>query len=162
MEDCEKEKKELQDRIKELKKSKNKNKRWRAEGANKYFYIDFYGNIESATDLGVYDDIYRYKTRNYFKTEEEAEEYQEIMNIYYDLMDLAEDLNNGEKIDWNNEFKCKYSIYYSYEVNTLRRQLNYKCKELGQIYCLDEDFLEKAIEKIGKNKLIKLFTYERS
>ena len=79
MEDCEKEKKELQDRIKELKKSKNKNKRWRAEGANKYFYIDFYGNIESATDLGVYDDIYRYKTRNYFKTEEEAEEYQEIM-----------------------------------------------------------------------------------
>ena len=30
-------------------------------------------------------------------------------------------------------------------------------KSLGQIYCLDENFLEKAKEKIGEYKLKKLF-----
>ena len=47
-------------------------------------------------------------------------------------------------------------------VNSINRTNAYVCKELGQIYCLDGDFPEKAIEKIGKDKLIKLFTYERN
>lgn len=84
------------------------------------------------------------------------------MNTYYDLMDLAEELNNGEKIDWNDNQQCKYTIFYDFEDNFLNRNNAYVCKEFGQIYCLDGDFVEKAIEKIGKDKLTKLFTYERS
>ena len=77
-------------------------------------------------------------------------------------MDLADELNNGEKIDWNDGSQCKYSIYYSYEIDTLQRHCSFRCKDLGQIYCLDGNFKDKAIEKIGEDRLKKLFTYERN
>ena len=98
--------------------------------------------------------------RNYFKTREEAEEYKEVFNTYYDLMDLAEELNNGEKIDWSNDKQKKF--YICFKGNKLVQGYTYSIKEIGEICCLDENFKEKAIEKIGEDKLIKLFTYERS
>ena len=150
---------ELQSKVNKLEnesKEEKKGKRWRAKVNGTYFYVDDSGDVVTCHEYNEYGDNYRYKngdnyrykTRNYFKTEEEAEEYKEIMNTYYDLMDLAEELNNGEKIDWNDNQQCKYTIFYNFE--------------FGQIYCLDGAFLEKAIEKIGKDKLTKLFTYERN
>lgn len=150
------------DKIENQKKEEKKGKRWRAKTDNEYFYVDDLGNVERTPEFNDNEDNYRFKIRNYFKTKEEAEEYQDIINTYYDLMDLAEELNNGRKIDWNNPYQEKYSIYYNGVDETLSIDCFETVKDLGQIYCLDGDFLEKAIEKIGKDKLIKLFTYERS
>lgn len=165
LEELKKQISELQSKVDKLenqKKEEKNRKRWRARINDRYFYVDKNGKADDTLEINDREDDFRYKTRNYFKTEEEEEEYQEIMNTYYDLMDLAEELNNGEKIDWHNEYQCKFPIYYSFKCDTLDEGRAYVCKELGQIYCLDEDFLEKAIEKIGKDKLIKLFKYERS
>ena len=163
LEDLKKQISELQSKVTKLEnESKKENKRWRAKVYDTYFYVDDFGYVDGCHETNAEADNYRYKIRNYFKSGEEAEEYQEIMNTYYDLMDLAEELNNGEKIDWNDNQQCKYTIYYSFKCDTLDKGIAYVCKEFGQIYCLDEDFLEKAIEKIGKDKLIKLFTYERN
>lgn len=172
LEDLKKQISDLQSKVAKIEnesKEEKKGKRWRAKVNDTYFYVDDSGDVvtchEYNDDGDNYryknGDNYRYKTRNYFKTEEEAEEYQEVINTYYALMDLAEELNNGEKIDWHNEYQCKFPIYYSFKCDTLDEGRAYVCKELGQIYCLDGDFLEKAIEKIGKDKLTKLFTYER-
>ena len=144
---------ELQSKVAKIEnesKEEKKGKRWRAKVNGTYFYVDDSGDVDVVPCYEYNDDgdNYRYKTRNYFKTKEEAEEYKEVMNTYYDLMDLAEELNNGEKIDWNDNQQCKYTFFYNFE--------------FGQIYCLDGAFLEKAIEKIGKDKLTKLFTYERN
>lgn len=165
LEEIKKELSELQSKVAKLEnesKEEKKGKRWRARINNPYFYVDDFGEVDGCHEYNEYGDNYRYKTRNYFATYEEAEEYKEVMNTYYDLMDLAEELNNGEKIDWNDNQQCKYTIYYRFKCDTLDDGIAYVCKEFGQIYCLDEDFLEKAIEKIGKDKLTKLFTYERN
>lgn len=167
LEDLKKQISELQSKVTKLeneskKENKKENKRWRAEINDTYFYINDVGYVDVSHENNDSFDKYRFKTRNYFKTEEEEEEYQEIMTTYYDLMDLAEELNNGKKINWNDEAQCKYVIYYSFKCNTLDEGIAYVCKELGQIYCLDEDFLKKAIKKIGEDKLKKLFTYERN
>ena len=165
LEEIKKELSELQSKVAKLEdesKEEKKGKRWRARRNNRYFYVDKYGKADDTLEINDREDDFRYKTRNYFKTEEEAEEYKEVMNTYYDLMDLAEELNNGEKIDWNDNQQCKYTIYYDFEDNFLNRDNFYVGKEFGQIYCLDGDFVEKAIEKTGKDKLIKLFKYERS
>ena len=165
LEEIKKQISELQSKVAKLEdesKEEKKGKRWRARRNNRYFYVDKYGKADDTLEINDREDDFRYKTRNYFKTEEEAEEYKEVMNTYYDLMDLAEELNNGEKIDWNDNQQCKYTIYYRFKCDTLDDGIAYVCKEFGQIYCLDEDFLEKAIEKIGKDKLTKLFTYERN
>lgn len=165
LEEIKKQISELQSKVDKLEnesKEEKKGKRWRAKMNDTYFYVNDFGDVDSCHESNYDEDNYSYKTRNYFKTEEEAEEYQEIMNTYYDLMDLAEELNNGEKIDWNDNQQCKYTIFYDFEDNFLKRTNAYVCKELGQIYCLDGDFVEKAIEKIGEDRLKKLFKYERS
>ena len=165
LEDLKKQISELQSKVAKLEnesKEEKKGKRLREEINDTYIYINDVGYVDVSHENNDSFDKYRFKTRNYFKTEEEAKEYKEVMNTYYDLMDLAEELNNGEKIDWHNEYQCKFPIYYSFKCDTLDEGRAYVCKELGQIYCLDEDFLEKAIEKIGEDRLKKLFTYERN
>ena len=165
LEEIKKQISELQSKVAKLEnesKEEKKGKRWRAKINDTYFYINDAGYVDVSHENNDSFDEYRFKTRNHFKTEEEAEEYKEVMNTYYDLMDLAEELNNGEKINWNDEAQFKYVIYYNYEENSLEKTYAYSSKDLGQIYCLDENFKEKAIEKIGKDKLIKLFTYERN
>lgn len=164
LEEIKKQISELQSKVAKLENEskEEKNKRWRARINDTYFFVDDSGDVVNCREYNEYSDNYRYKTRNYFATYEEAEEYQEVMNTYYDLMDLAEELNNGEKIDWNDNQQCKYTIFYDFEDNFLNRNNAYVCKEFGQIYCLDGDFVEKAIEKIGEDRLKKLFKYERS
>lgn len=143
-------------------KSEEENKRWRAEIGNKYFFVDDYANVISCHDNNDMTDNYRFKMRNYFKTKEEAEEYKEVMNTYYELMDLAEELNKGRKIDWNNERQQKFYIFFNLKTHKLIQGYTYISKGIGQIYCLNENIIGIAIEKIGADKLIKLFTYERS
>lgn len=165
LEEIKKQISELQSKVDKLEnesKEEKKGKRWRAKINDTYFYINDVGYADVSHENNDSFDKYRFKTRNYFKSEEEAEEYQEIMNTYYDLMDLAEELNNGKKINWNDEAQCKYVIYYSFKCNTLDEGIAYVCKEFGQIYCLDGDFVEKAIKKIGEDRLKKLFKYERN
>ena len=82
------------------------------------------------------------------------------MNTYYDLMDLAEELNKGRKIDWNNDTQQKF--YICLKGNKLVKGYTYTIKEIGQIYCLNENIIGEAIEKIGEGKLEKFFKYERS
>ena len=167
LEELKKQISELQSKVTKLeneskKENKKENKRWRAEINDTYFYINDVGYVDVSHENNDSFDKYRFKTRNYFKTEEEEEEYQEVMITYYNLMDLAEELNKGRKIDWNDEDQCKYSFYYKYDCDSFETLFAHSYKNSGQIYCLDEDFLKKAIKKIGEDKLTKLFTYERS
>lgn len=166
MDNLEEIKKQISDLQSKADKLENENKkeikRWRANRSDTYYYVDDCGHVNVCYENNDGFDNYRYKMRNYFRTAGKATEYKEIINTYYDLMDLAEELNNGEKIDWNDNQQCKYTIFYDFEDNFLKRTNAYVCKEFGQIYCLDGDFVEKAIEKIGEDRLKKLFKYERS
>ena len=82
---------------------------------------------------------------------------EEKRKIYIQLKNLAERLNNGEKIDWNNIEKDKYYIYYDYANKELRKEYNNAWSNQGTIYCLDENFLDIAIKEIGEENLLKLF-----
>lgn len=144
---------ELGKEIKRLEESE----RWRAKKGEKYFFVYNDGVVFSDSDDFYNVDNFRYQTRNYFKTEEEAQAYLDNLNTYYELMDLAEKLNNGEKIDWNNIHQEKRYIIYDFFEKELGQYLTHDFINLGQIYCLDKDFLNKAIKIIGKEKLEKLF-----
>lgn len=150
---------ELGKEIKRLENEK-KNKRWRAEQEKEYFYIEESGYINEVIEYFDRVDDFNYKTRNYFKTEEEAQRHLDNINTYYELMDLAEELNNGEKIDWNNNSQTKYSIYFDFDDRRIYCAANNVLKTLRQIYCLDENFLEVAKQKIGEERLESLFMEE--
>ena len=164
LEEIKKQISELQSKVAKLEnesKEEKKGKRWRAEINDTYFYINDAGYADVSHENNDSFDKYRFKTRNYFRTEEEAEEYQEIINTYYDLMDLADELNNGKKIDWYDDTQQKFYIYFDFKRNKFVQSYTYVTKDIGQIYCLNENIIGIAIEKIGTDKLIKLFTYER-
>lgn len=147
------------------------NKRWRAGYGEKYYLVDEFEKKD--IPVGTYTledegynvefedttDEFYYKTRNYFETPEEAEEYREKIKTYYDLMDLADELNGDRNINWNDKEQHKYNISYNVDEEKLYINFDFfsKYKDLGQIYCLDKNFLDIALERIGKDRLEKLF-----
>ena len=147
----------LKKELDECEKSGKVNKRWRAEKYESYYYVDSDLFVEEHTERDIEEDDNRYQIHNYFVTREEAEKVAEKIKIYIELKDLAEELNEGEEIDWENEYQAKYYIYNCNENKTLECNASYCCEEIGQIYCLNKDFLEIAIERIGEERLLKLF-----
>ena len=150
---------ELEMQIKELKQNgiEENCKRWRADYDNNYFWIGSACDITCETDDEHSFDDARYVIGNYFRTKEEAEKMVEKIKIYTQLKDLALRLNNGEKIDWENADQAKYYIYYNCEKMKLSYSQDWLCKKIGQIYCLDINFLYIAEQEIGEENLKKLF-----
>lgn len=148
---------ELGKEIERLEKNKG---RWRAEDKEYYYKVGDCGEVEYISeDLHDFDE-FRYKTRNYFKTEEEAQTYLDNIKTYYELMDLAEELNGDEKIDWKDVNQIKYCIVYKNNEDRFFQYFYCVDNRIGNIYCLDKHFLEKAKERIGEERLIKLFRGE--
>lgn len=73
-----------------------------------------------------------------------------------ELQDLADELNEAEPIDWEDNNQAKIFIEYHHIANRLVRGFAYSCRGLN-IYSTNERFLEIAKERIGEDRLIKLF-----
>ena len=147
---------EIEKKIEDLEKQESE-VRWRAREGEKYYYFCGHGEICADRDGPYKIDTGRYNLGNYFKTEEEAENVVEKIKIYTQLKDLALQLNRGKKIDWNNSDQSKWFIVLGFFDNTLRSNCSYMRQEIGQIYCLDGNFLEDAKQEIGEENLRKLF-----
>lgn len=73
-----------------------------------------------------------------------------------ELQDLADELNEAEPIDWRDRSQAKHSINLDSVNEELGLSYTYRLKELN-IYSTDKEFLKKAKERIGEERLIKLF-----
>lgn len=82
--------------------------------------------------------------------------YQKIpyKKIKVKLKSLAEELNDGRKINWKDYNQAKYSIIYDHDDKCISYRASYTSQEPEIIYCLDDDFKKKAIEEIGEENLI--------
>ena len=125
--------------------------RWKPGHNENYWSVMGNGNVDyflfnTASDY----DNGCYEKHNCFKTEEEAQSRADKIKIYWQLYDLAERLNKGEKINWKNQGQRKYFIYYSDAEEHLDYDYGWVSKMIGQIYCLDENFLDTAIEEIRR------------
>lgn len=131
--------------------------RWRAKENEIYYYFNDFGEIHVNRDGCCGTDTDRYDLGNYFETEEEAKKAVEKIKIYTQLKDLAMRLNKGEKINWDNILQRKYHISLNHSSNVLMCLFANWSQDIGQIYCLDENFLDVALQEIGEENLRKLF-----
>ncbi len=132
------------------------NIRWRAKGKSPYYMIGGHGYIlEQMENFGSFD-TWNYNAGNYFKTEQEAQNYKDNLITKQKLKDLALRLNNGAEIDWHNDYQKKYYIHYSFFKKELCLCYATVSKFIGEIYCLNDNFLNIAIQEIGEEALIKL------
>ena len=79
------------------------------------------------------------------------------LEIETKLKDIAETINAGRKIDWEDRDQNKYEIYYDYTRKKIECRAFCYCKDQGIIYCLDQSFLKVAKQEIGEENLIKYF-----
>lgn len=139
------------EKIEEIKKGV----RQKPEEGEIYFYLSSDGNIECTTWRQDAVDLYRFNTGNCFKTEQEVKEYKENLLTKQALKDLALELNNGVEIDWGNSRQPKHYLYIDYETNLLSTEYAVISQE-NIVYCLNNQFLTIAKDRIGEDKLIKL------
>lgn len=148
---------QIEKKIDELEKQKEKSyERCRLFNGQLYYFSNSNGSINFDMDNYIKTDNERYELGNYFQTKEEAEKAVEKRRIYTQLKDLALKLNNGEKINWSDSTQHKWGIVLDNFKNILRCYA-YIGQEVGQIYCLDENFLKEAKQEIGEENLRKLF-----
>ena len=121
-----------------------------------YYYLDSLGFIQRTYWNDGPMDSYRYSVGNCFKTEQEAYGYKENLITKQQLKDLALELNNGVEIDWSDDKQLKFYIYLGKFQQDLDQDNNIGCLDIGQVYCIDESFLDVAKERIGEEKLINL------
>ena len=143
--------------LKKLEYQEKRCKRWKGKQNEKYWYISSDSIVNHMMEMNDDQDDGSYEIGNYFRTKEEAEKVVEKIKIYTRLKDLALRLNKGEKIDWDNSTSAKWSIGLSNSNNALQCCYVYKGQDVGQIYCLDPDFLNIAKQEIGEENLRKLF-----
>lgn len=144
--------KEVKSQLKELREKENSFKR---EIYYKYYYLNDCGETEIKTDEDYPVDNFRYSIGNYFETKEQAENYKEKLLIEQELRDIAMELNKGEEIDWKNGCQAKYYLKYNPLSNNIGCMVYMMLKIQGAISCLDENFKDIAIEKIGEERLKK-------
>lgn len=60
-----------------------------------------------------------------------------------------------EKIDWNDDLQSKFYIDYDSKKDEVGFCYIETCKAQGTVYCLDEIFLDVAIQEIGEERLKK-------
>ena len=143
--------KETNSQLKKLREKENSFKRYIYY---KYYYLNDCGGIEIETDEDYPVDNFRYSIGNYFETKEEAENYKEKLIIEQELRDIAMELNKGEKIDWEDTQE-KYYLSYDLDHYDLLDLCTYSVKDQGAIHCLDKNFKDVAIERIGEERLAK-------
>lgn len=155
---------ELKQKIEELENEVNspefegikKGVRWEPQFGDKYFYLSGRGFVQSSAWTKHEYDFQRFNLGNCFKTKQEAEEYKENLLTKQQLKDLALELNDGVEIDWENKWQNKHMITSNNDFKILDTYAASYHKDLGQIYCLDDQFLAIAEERIGEEKIIKL------
>ena len=100
-------------------------------------------------------DQQRFNSYNYFKTEEEAQREIDRRLIKAKLNEIANRLNGGQVIDWNNNEPRKYYLILDSEESSLHLNFSIIDKIEGVTYCLSQDFLEVAADEIGEECLVK-------
>ena len=155
LEELEKKYKELGEEIERLKNKKNE--RGRVPKDSEYYYINDCGEVSSSAEYYDSVDNFRYFTGNYFFTQDGAKKHLDRIKTYYQLKNLAEELNT-EEIDWNNSNQDKYSIYMDNSEPKKLRQTSLRCSQcIGDICCTNKNFLNIAKQEIGEENLINLF-----
>ena len=131
---------------------------WERVGRGENYMVIDHSSMSTFTN---YDDEYDdklYEFANYFSTKEKAEEINFKQTLFRKLQRFSDE-NGGNEIDWNNEIKMKWGIWYNYEYEELASCPYVYGQAFGQVYFISEEVAEKAIE-LFRDELIKYFTHD--
>ena len=131
-------------------------KRWRAHNGKSYYYITESGDIDTALEVLSKEDDWRYISRNYFKSVEDAEFSIERTKVLYELEKYS--INNN-KLLYDPNINL-YILYYNHEYVTadvsVLSMYHIQYNTDGIMFMNVSDAYD-AIEKIGKDRIKKYY-----
>lgn len=125
---------------------------WEPEKGEMFYYLNSYNIAIAETWDSSDSDAEHYNIYNYFKTREQAEQEAEKILVRRMLKDIARRLNKGRKFDWYDDTQTKFFLFYHWKFNTIKLNSHYSFKG-ENVYCLDKNFLDIAIQEIGEERL---------
>lgn len=142
----------------DLKSIKEENKingyeRWGMN--NKYSYVNGKGEVNTESDIELEEDDLRFAVANYYSSAVVARNNARADRLMRQLRRFAVENRKG-KIDWNDETKHKYNLYYSYPSQKIDIDFGYNCRYF-EIYFDSYETAERAIKEF-KDELIWYFT----
>lgn len=146
-------KNDLQKELEEL----NKPKRWKPEVRDFYWFINPHGEVVETDWLSDNYDKFRYKTRNCFKTKEEAEDELERILFVNEVRDFIDEENEG----WEPDFNSRLDNIYRINVKKNKLDISYDSGEFGYRlaslykYFKSREIGKKILAKFNNEKLIK-------
>lgn len=132
--------------------SGKKNKRWKPENEDRYYYITGKGIINFCKWIDRKDSNY-FNLRNCFKTLEEAEFELERRKVVAELQNYADDHN--DEIDWNDSDLGKWMIIYNYQSERILLIDNYYSHYMNSIDFSSKNIAQKAIDTVGEDRIKK-------
>lgn len=131
-----------------------RDKRWRADGHTRYWFLDSQNRIDTDMELRQREDDFRYYSHNYFQTKEEAETYARVLETEMLLKRYADE-HNGEFGEYKYEFYTN-GIIGSVLVGNVSDSYIYS----RTIWFSSNDIALNAVKEIGEERIKDYLIYE--
>lgn len=148
--------KEIRERLEKLEAAKIEEpqaKSWKPKYRDTYYLVDYAGHVYNTTWDNANVDEWYYLTGNYFKTEEEAEEYKKQIEYTARYKKYIEE--HSKPIDWNNGNQPKCCAEFCYDKGDIFVEYYYSHRTQGAIYASTERIILDAIHEIGEENFKK-------
>lgn len=113
--------------------------------------------VISTREYYVQEDDYNWENGNYFHSAMDAERSWRVRSTEARLRRLADKLNaEAGGLDWDNGNQCKYHLWYDGTTGKIIMGEKYRNQyvDMRSIFCVDPDFVKKAITEIGEANLL--------
>ena len=113
---------------------------------NDYYYINGFGEVSSARELGDSFDLVCYENANYC-TDEELLKQRALEEILARRLWRYSMEHDGDKIYWSDG-QCKYVIYYDAEDGLFYTTSNTICQTINTTYFVNRETALNAIKEV--------------
>lgn len=143
--------------LKQVKVEEPKQKRWKPENGELYFYAGY--DCCKGSSFSDYDELdkWNYLTGNCFETPEETKEYRTKFEIRAKYRKFIEE--HTEPLDWEDG-RAKWYLTYVY--NDIGESISFTwgnpCQ--GTIYASSKEIIEQAIDYIGGEEVAKKYLFD--
>lgn len=145
-----------EEQIKILEQADKKKTGWERANYKEEYYNEY---IFPLIEIGAYADDLKFKEAKYFSDRILAENICRAQTLQRKLWRRSAEL--CKKMNWKDSMTKKYSIYYNYDIDSLRTSCTLFYRGLGEIYFDTKEHAEQVMEEF-RDELIWYFTEFKS
>lgn len=115
---------------------------------HEYYYINNQGTVSiDLSNSSITTDNMRYKVANYC-TDKSIMQQRALHETLDRLLWRFSMQNDGDKLDWSSQSKCKYVVFYEYQDKIFKIDYFHSRQYQGMVYFCSANIAQRAIDEI--------------